>query len=373
MRYNFSPSITYFMKIIYDNIAYSLQKAGGITIYWSELIKRIYKNENIIFYENKNDNIFRRSLNILTRKEGIIPFRLSRYLPFLKKLPSKSIFHSSYYRTSLQRDVINIVTVYDFTYEYFRNGLARIMHSWQKNLAIKNADGVICISDSTKRDLFKFLPNVDRKKVRTIHISAGNEFHRITDIEKLKKDSKFKILINKKIILYVGDRRSAYKNFMLAIDVVSSLKDYILVSVGSGEITKDENNNIKNKLQGKFYHFLGISRDELNILYNLSFCLLYPSSYEGFGIPVLEAMKAGCPVISTNSSSIPEVAGDAAILVDNIEQDSFVKSIKYLENKNLRNKLINKGFLQAEKFSWNLCYKQTREFYNEVNNWKSEK
>jgi mannosyltransferase len=84
-------------------------------------------------------------------------------------------------------------------------------------------------------------------------------------------------------------------------------------------------------------------------------------------------MKAGCPVISTNSSSIPEVAGDAAILVDNIEQDSFVKSIKYLENKNLRNKLINKGFLQAEKFSWNLCYKQTREFYNEVNNWKSEK
>ena len=79
------------MKIIYDNIAYSLQKAGGITIYWSELIKRIYKNENIIFYENKNDNIFRRSLNILTRKGEILVNKQS----FKSKYSQKSITKAS--------------------------------------------------------------------------------------------------------------------------------------------------------------------------------------------------------------------------------------------------------------------------------------
>jgi mannosyltransferase len=354
------------MKLIYDNIIYSLQKAGGISIYWTELIKRISKQNEIDFYESTNQNIFRQEINIQVKKESCINLKILRYLPFLKRLPSRSIFHSSYFRTIFQKDIVKIVTVYDFTYEYYRKGFAKIIHHWQKKLAIKNADGVICISNSTKNDLFKFLPKTKKNKVKTIHISAGEEFYHIDNIDKNLNTIKFKSLKNKKIILYVGDRKSSYKNFSIAVKTVSLLENYILVSVGAGKITEIEKVLVENKLQDRFQHFLGISSNELNILYNISFCLLYPSSYEGFGIPILEAMRSGCPVVSTNFSSIPEVAGNSAILVKDIQIENFIRAIKSLEKDSLRMKLIQEGFIQAQKFTWDKCFTQTVNFYKEV-------
>lgn len=361
------------MRLIYENIIYSLQKAGGVSLYWTQLIDRVSKKSNVVFYEHKNENIFRKKINISTIEETSLSFRLYRYLPFIKKLASKSIFHSSYYRTSLQKDIVKIVTVYDFTYERYKSGLARLIHTLQKKFAIKNADGVICISESTKNDLFKFLPKTTQSKVKTIYISAGEEFYPIKDLKNIIENSKFRNLANKKIILYVGDRASAYKNFSLAVDTLSRLPNYILVSIGAGEITNDEQALINKKLSGNFLHYTGIGSDDLNLLYNLSFCLIYPSSYEGFGIPILEAMRAGCPVISTNFSSIPEVAGNAAILVNTINTENFIKSIKLLENLDFRSKLIEAGFIQAKRFSWNKCAEETIDFYKQVSNWKFNK
>ena len=99
----------------------------------------------------------------------------------------------------------------------------------------------------------------------------------------------------------------------------------------------------------------------LNIEYNKSFALLYPSSYEGFGIPPLEAMKAGCPVIAINVSSIPEVVGDAGILLDSIQVDEIIEALQQVDN--MRSDLTARGFIQAAKFSWDKCYNETQNVY----------
>ncbi len=347
------------MKIVYDNIIYALQKAGGISVYWSELSKRIAKY-NVDFYGYESDNIFYKKQNINQRQESFLPIKLLRYLNFQKKLSKGALFHSSYYRLVNQEDVVNIVTIYDFTYEKYRSGLARYIHSWQKKRAINKSDGIICISNSTKQDLLNYYPNIEKSKIKVIYLGADDSFN-VLEFPKEKLQKSFKELIDKKYILYVGDRVS-YKNFDIAVKTINSIHNCTLVIVGGGALSKYE----KESLQDDYFHYQGISAKDLNILYNNAFCLLYSSNYEGFGIPIVEAMRAGCPVVSTNISSIPEVAGNAGLLVDKIEVEEFIRTILKLENKDFRDEIISKGLEQAKKFSWNKCFEETLEFYKKV-------
>ncbi|WP_220797582.1 glycosyltransferase family 4 protein, partial [Paraclostridium bifermentans] len=286
------------------------------------------------------------------------------YLSLKIKIKPNSIFHSSYYRIANQRNVINIVTVHDFTYEYFISGLAKKIHVLQKKNAIKKSDGIICVSENTKEDLIKFYPYIDENKIKVIYNGVSDDFYNIEDSEN-KNNNRYS---QQKFIMFVGDR-SGYKNFDVAIKVVENMENYKLMIIGGKELSQYEIRLLKNSIGDRYEHLKGISNEELNILYNSAFCLLYPSSYEGFGIPVIEAMKSGCPVVAMKCSSIPEVAGNAGVLVENKNYDEFIEAVKKLENQPFRGNIIKAGFKQAQKFSWEKTYKDTVEFYKEIYNY----
>ena len=359
------------IEITYDNIIFNLQDSGGISVVWKELLQRALGDKGLMtrFIDGPSRNIFRKHLSIsgdliINDPLSLVPLSLRRYLnPFIK---GKGLFHSSYYRTMSSDDFINITTVHDFTYEYFMRGVPRIVHEFQKGRAINNSDRIICVSNNTKNDLLRFHPRVRESCIRVIYNGVDNSYSPIrgkneTDIKKLVPFSSGEYLV------YIGDRKSPYKNFRLAAEACSILR-LPMVIIGGGPLTKSDSEFLSVKPGVDNYrHLKGISNQEVNIIYNHALCLLYPSLYEGFGIPVIEAQKAGCPVICANFSSIPEVAGDGAYILDDISQESIADTIKQIVKfPSERDRIIQRGIRNADNFSWDKCYLETRKVYQEV-------
>jgi glycosyltransferase involved in cell wall biosynthesis len=359
------------MKVYLDNIVFSLQKAGGISVYFTELISRmLLNNVDVEFIEQTKSrfNIFRNTLSLppdRIRKELILPLSLMRYLPVGIKNSNRAIFHSSYYRTCNNSNISTIVTVYDFIYEHFRSGLSKYVHCKQKKRAISNADGIICLSENTKNDLIKFYGYIDQSKIKVIHLAASNDFYQLNDHDCTDLNNIYPSITKYKYIMYIGFR-TPYKNFDVAVETVQKLAGYTLVVVGGASLSKDELLLLEKRLPGRHLYLSGVDNTLLNILYNFAFCLLYPSSYEGFGIPILEAMQAGCPVVTTNKSSIPEVCGEAGLMAEDICSDELARLIRLLESMSFREQAIRLGLEQARKFSWDKTYHETMAFYEEV-------
>ncbi|MDR3580291.1 MAG: glycosyltransferase family 1 protein [Oryzomonas sp.] len=241
--------------------------------------------------------------------------------------------------------------------------MACFIHHSQKKHAIQKADGIISISNSTKKDLLDSFPDTSVNKIKTIYLSASEDYRRIGATEAIS--SEFDGLLGKNVILFVGDR-SGYKNFDIAVETARRVKDSTLVAVGGKPFTSDEQARVDAAMEGRFRHFAKLDNDRLNQLYNLALCLLYPSSYEGFGIPVLEAMQAGCPVVATNCSSLPEVCGDAGLMVTEISPKSFAEKIGQLANPTFRDEVVQRGLQQSAKFSWDHTFSETIEFYKAI-------
>jgi glycosyltransferase involved in cell wall biosynthesis len=359
------------MKIILDNIIFSLQKSGGISVVWNELLSRILMDPefNVNFIDFPTDNIFRKNLCIqkhmlLNNSRSFYPIPIQRYLS--PKVTEKGIFHSSYYRTSDSENIINITTVHDFTYEYFRSGLPKIVHHIQKENSIKKSKRIICVSQNTKMDLLKFFPEFKDYQIKVIYNGVSESYFNMEQ----KDEAALKQLIHfprLKFALYIGDRMSPYKNFRLAVEACKII-NIPLVMVGGGSLTKKEKIMLYNSMQhNMFIQLSGISNEQLNHLYNNALCLIYPSVYEGFGIPVLEAQRSGCPVICSTNSSLPEVAGDGAVLLERIDITGIVNSIELLRSDySFRNDIIRKGLINSRRFSWNKNYQQIKELYKEV-------
>jgi len=349
------------MQIFLDNIVFTIQKAGGVSVYWYELLQGICRTGIPVSFMNTGltpGNIFEQRINYNNYsciRESWIPHQYLRYLPVRYRLPEKSVFHGGYLRIAKQKNVLNILTVHDFAHERklatrFPRGLANIR---QKAYGIKRADGIICISDSTRQELMHFYPDTDPAKIRVIHHGIADDFR---EVMKNKTEP---------YVLYVGARAN-YKNFDIALATMKLLPpSYKLVAAGGGPWSKQEMQAIEAAIPGRYKILQTVDIQQLNRLYNDAFCLLYPSSYEGFGFPPGEAMKAGCPVVSTNATSIPEVTGRAGLLTNEITAAAFAEKILTLENDIFRERIIQDGLHQAALFTWEKSVNKTIQFYKD--------
>lgn len=339
--------------ITIDGIIFSLQNSGGISVYYNELLKytdQLSECYQTLIYENKNPYASKLKINKHVRGS----LNIERFLrcEYNSEDPNE-IFHSSYYRLPDRKFKGKIITtIHDFTDEIYPRNIKAKLLSWQKMNAILKSDGLICISENTKKDLLRFIPEAKKIPIRVIYNGVS--------------DFKFNNIIEPKTqVIFVG-ARNGYKNFEICVNALEQVGELELVIVGGGDLSHQEIKNLNELLPGRYKKLGFVSETELNNLYSKAFCLFYPSSYEGFGIPVIEAMKSGCPVIAANHSSIGEVSGDAALLVDNINHESFVKELRKLFDEEFRSQLISSGLKNSERFSWKKCVSETIEFYNEI-------
>ncbi len=280
-------------------------------------------------------------------------FKIKRYMPLtLHDLEKPFVYHSSYYRTCVNKNAVNVITLHDFTYEYFGNGLSKIIHSKTKRKALQKADYVVCVSESTRKDFMSFMPEKSPAQICVIHNGASDSYRQTTNTYE-------------DYLLFVG-ARSRYKNFNLAVEC-ASYAGMPLVICGSS-LTKKEKDFLEKVLPGKYFEKGFVTEDELNDLYNNAFALLYPSSYEGFGIPVVEAQKAGCPVVALNNSSLPEVIGNVDMLCDSADVKELLDKINLLKDPTIRQEIITDGLRRSSSFSWDKMFEEYRMLYNKIEN-----
>lgn len=271
-----------------------------------------------------------------------------------------------------------VVTVHDLTPlafpKNFPGGIkGSIKWKLQKNL-LRRASGIIADSVSSKKDINKYA-GIPNNKIHVVYLAAAEHF-RVLEDEKVSQRIKEKYKLPQKFALYVGD--ATWNKNLLRIIEASEMANVPLVMVGKA--LSQENfdranpwNKDLSKVReltklNKNVHLTGFVPDEdLVFLYNAAEVFVMPSIYEGFGLPVLEAMSCGCPVVASREGSLPEVAGDAALYVDAYSSGSITEGIeKVLLNKNLSGKLRKKGLEQAKKFSWKKTASDTIKVYEQL-------
>jgi glycosyltransferase involved in cell wall biosynthesis len=233
-----------------------------------------------------------------------------------------------------------------------------------KKIAVKNADHIICISESTKRDAIELL-NICESKVSVVHLGVDTFRESATNshVDPTPNYHPY--------ILYVGER-GGYKNFSCLLKVVAQTaklkRDFQIIAFGGGAFSRHEHKEI-HALGLTDRHVINISCNDslLQMYYKNASAFVYPSLYEGFGLPPLEAMSAGCPVISSNTSSMPEIISDAAEFFNPEDIECFAQALEavvYSEER--RADLVVRGYKRVQALSWNKCAQQTLNVYEKL-------
>lgn len=311
--------------------------------------------------------------------------------PSVKYLPKKSYFWHFYSQFRLRRnnfdlDIIHspenatlfvklknqkkIITVHDIIAHLFPElGITGVRYKFLLSRTLKTADKIIAVSNSTKKDLINYF-NIPEEKIRVISEAADEKFKPLNQEEvneiKRKYDLQFPF------ILYVGNL-AKHKNIPALIEAFYKVKkkgiQHKLVITGMKRWKYKEIFETIDKLnlQNDVVFTGYVSDEDLPALYNAADLFVYPSLYEGFGLPPLEAMACGAPVITSNTSSLPEVVGNAGIMVDPHDVGALADAMyEVLTNDGLKEDMVKRELKRAKMFSWEKCARETIEVYEEV-------
>lgn len=335
------------MKIFIDNLL--LTDKGGIYVYFQELLKFLKDKDcslHVDFFDDPDKNMVPESYIIKNKK----------FLERLRKchVPNSfDIFHSSYYRLPNNKKTKVVTTVHDFTHQKYENKFRSFINMKIKMRAVKNSDAIICISENTKADLLSFYRPKENQQVHVIYNGISEDYR------KLQYDVSYE-----KYFLFVGHRVD-FKNWKLALELVEKQKDFKLIVVGGDPNIEKFYKTIKPSMKHRVVFRGFVSNKDLNDLYNKAFCLFYPSSYEGFGIPVIEAMASGCPVIANDQcKAVREIAGDLPLYFNQKKAD-FSEVFDHLKVID-REKIINRGLKHALSFSWETNLSEVFKIYKSL-------
>lgn len=270
---------------------------------------------------------------------------------------------------------VEIITIHDLTplrmKDFFKPGMKSGLALWVQSILVKRMKAIITDSEHSKSDIIELL-SIPPEKINVIPLGVDKEF-KPTAIQKIKSVQKTYSL-PEKYLLYVGDV-NPNKNLPILLRVTAKLKIHLVIV--SRAFEKDSLPEIINLRQ--MILDLGISHlvkvlpsvqmdpaDDLVAIYSGALVYVQPSLYEGFGLPVLEAMACGIPVVSSNASSLPEVVGGAGLLVKPMEADLAEGISKLISDESLKRKLIQKGLARAKKFDWEKTAALTLEVYEKA-------
>lgn len=366
------------MKIAFDHQIFNLQSYGGISRYYTVLAQELLNlKQDVRIFSGVHRNNYLQDLS----SDVVKGVKLTSYPPKTARVFQifnhylvdhqinnwkPELVHETYYSLIpfSRSSILRVTTVYDMIHELFPETFSvRDQTSNWKRKTFDRVDHIISISQSTKNDLIELF-GIDEDKISVVHL--GVDAASFSDYRPRINNTS-----ERPFLLHVGGR-AGYKNFSAVLSAMASSKqlknDFDLVAFGGGIFTTDEKALISSLefTEGQVRQ-VGGHDDTLIELYHQATAFVYPSLYEGFGLPPLEAMACSCPVISSNTSSMPEVIGDACEYftpssVDDIRR--AIESVVYSSNRIVELKKL--GLERVQLFGWDKCARETLNIYKKI-------
>jgi glycosyltransferase involved in cell wall biosynthesis len=296
------------------------------------------------------------------------------HVPWVLRRERPDVYHAPHYVLPPAVRCRSVVTIHDCIHlmfpQYLPNRAAYAYARASMWAAARRSDRILTVSEASKRDILSLF-NIKPEKIVVVYNAIDEHFSAAPSEEHVARIRE-RYQLDHKFVLYVGNIKP-HKNLVRLIEAFSDLRrthdDLKLLIIGD-EISKLPalRRAVHRHKLHKYVRFLGYLKDDtLTVLYRLASVFVFPSLYEGFGLPPLEAMASGTPVVTSNVSSLPEVTGDAAVLVDPYDVDSIGNGIRrILDDPQLAEELRIKGLKRAREFSWERSVEKTQRVYREV-------